>query len=306
MKTLTSLELVRQSLSTASKTIIFLGPNPNFDAVASALSLHLSLKEKGIASQVVSASDMRVEFSRLVGVDEVKKKLGNKNLIVSFAYEESRVEKVSYAISEDRSRFNLVIAPKSGALPLDPASVDFDLAGIEADLIFLVGISSFQEIGEYYDTERNVYDTAMTVALTLFPVQGFVKSHADASGMSSLSELTSSVIQQLDLPLNQDGATNLLAGIDLTTQGFRSPLANAEMFEAVARLMKAGAVRLPPPETQTLRPTQMPFMPQSHPANPFPFIPPSGSSSSSFAAALGGTGGAPQMMQQPIPSEMKG
>jgi hypothetical protein len=201
MKTISTLESLKKSLPKSTKALILLSSTPNIDSVASALGLSLALQKKNITVQVASVADMRVEFSRLVGVDSVKKKIGNRNLVVSFEYSEEQVEKVSYNISEDGKRFNLVIAPKNNALPLNPDTVVFDYAGAESDLTFLIGVNNFSEIGPLYDEERNVIEGSFTVALTLFPVTTFANHHLNAEGFSSLSELTASLCAGLELLL---------------------------------------------------------------------------------------------------------
>src|SRR5258708_1300968 len=197
MKPLANIDLLKTSLSQTKKAILLLGSTPNFDMVASALGFALALKARGIDVQVASLAEMRVEFSRLVGVDQVRGKIGNRNLVVSFDYTEDQVEKVSYSISEDGKRFNLVIAPKSGIRPLDPESVNFEYSGADAEFIALFGVNSFEELGSFYDNDRTLFDTAMTVAFTLFPVQPFTKCHIDGSDVSSLSELLCAVCQAL-------------------------------------------------------------------------------------------------------------
>lgn len=311
MKQLPNIDLLKDSLSQAKKAIIILGANPNFDTVAAALGFALALKQKNVDTQVASSADMRVEFSRLVGVESVRKKVGNRNLMVSFAYSEDQVEKVSYQISPDGKRFNLVIAPKAGAQPLQPETVNFEFTGAEAEFIATFGVGSNQELDELVKNEHGLMDGAMTVAFTLFPVPAFAKCHLEAQGLSSISELAAITCQGLGLDLNEDSGSNLLAGMDMATQGFRIPSVSADTFETVANLMRAGAQR-PPLAQPPMPPSQMPYMPslrrsirplmdQSAPMN---------ANTSQFASLLGGTqASAPADAAPPTPqspSEFKG
>lgn len=318
MKTLANIDLLRDSLSTTKKAIILLGSTPNFDIVASALGFAEALKNKGIDVQVASLTDMRVEFSRLVGVDQVRPKIGNKNLIVSFDYNEDQVEKVSYQISDDGKRFNLVIAPKTGVRPLQPDSVQFEFAGADAQFVALFGVNNFMELGELYEKERALFDGAMTVGFTLFPIPPFLKCHLDASGVSSLSELVAQVCQALHLTHTEDSASNLLAGIDAATQEFRSPVTSAETFEAVADLVRAGAVRQPPMTAPSMTAAHMPFTPAPNPTQSYgapstsPYQPtyssppPVQANTNQFAQLLGNAQGQSVPTAPPIPSEYKG
>lgn len=301
MKPLANIDLLKDTLSTTKKAILLLGSTPNFDMVASALGFALALRAKGVDVQVASLADMRVEFSRLVGVDQVRNKIGNRNLVVSFDYSEDQVEKVSYSISEDGKRFNLVISPKSGVKPLEPDTVSFDFTGADAEFIGLFGVNSLEELGSFYDGERLLFDTAMTVGFTLFPVQPFAKCHLDASETSSLSELMVHVCDKLELPLNEDSGSNLLAGIDVATQEFRSPLTTADTFETVALLLRSGAVRQPIMQQVQMTPQQMPYTPQYSTQQP-----PAQDNTNQFAQLLGNARPQQAPVMQPIPSEMKG
>lgn len=285
---------------------------PNLDSAAAALGLCQILKAKNIEVQVACPVDMRVEFSRLVGVDDVKKKIGNRNLLISFDYSEDKVEKVSYTISEDGKKFNLVIAPKNNATALDPATVGFDYVGAEADATFLVGVNGYDDIGNLYEEERNVIEGSFTVALTLFPVPTYAKQHADAQGYSSLSELVAVMSAQLELGFDADGASNLLYGIDTVTQSLSSPLASADTFETVATLMRAGAKRQPVGQQGILSQNHMPFFPNTQTTSQEVAAPEITSNeqvttnNNPFAAALSKTSQPANPPQPQMGGEMKG
>lgn len=311
MKQIASLSSLKDALPTIHKALILMSATPNLDSAAAALGLAMALKAKGIDVQVACPVDMRVEFSRLVGVDEVKKKIGNRNLQISFDYSEDKVEKVSYTISDDGKKFNLVIAPKNNATALDPATVGFDYVGAETDATFLVGVNSYEDIGALYEEERNVIEGSLTIACTLFPVSTYAKFHADAQGLSSLSELIATVLSDLQISLEADSASNLLYGIDTATQSLSSPLASADTFETVALLMRAGAKRQPVGQQGTLQASQFPFVPTTQPTsqpesdreeNSNSQIP----NTNPFAAALSKTASAPVMPQPQMGGEMKG
>lgn len=289
MKTIASLSSLKEALPTIKKALVLMSGTPNLDSAAAALGLCQILKNKGIEVQVACPVDMRVEFSRLVGVDEVKKKIGNRNLMISFDYSEDKVEKVSYTISEDGKRFNLVIAPKNNATALDPATVAFDHVGAETDATFLVGVNGYEDIGTLYEEERNVVEGSLTIALTLFPVSTYAKLHADAQGHSCLSELVASMLTQLEIELDTDGASNLLHGIDSATQSLSSPLAGADTFETVATLMRAGAKRQPVGQQGVLTQNHMPFKQTSAQSTPVTNDQSPAASNNPFAAALSKT-----------------
>ncbi|HZZ98500.1 MAG TPA: hypothetical protein VFG51_01075 [Candidatus Saccharimonadia bacterium] len=227
----------------AGSAYVLLGLNPSYDMVASALSLYLSLKSAGKEVQIACPDDMRVEFSHLVGVDEIKQSIGNRNLVVSFDYEENSVEKVSYNISDDGKKFNLVISPKSGVHPLDPSKLDYSYSGAEADVVFLFGATAFEDLAEMYDDNKSLFENANTISINAFQVQPFAKVNLDTNGQSCLAEGTLILLTELGLEPRDDIATNLLSSIEQATQRFQSLGVAAETFEAAAHLMKNGARR---------------------------------------------------------------
>lgn len=253
---------LQKQVESAKTAFILLGSNPSYDAVSSALSLYLSLKNAGKSVQIACPDEMRVEHSYLVGVDEIAKKIGNQNLVVSFQYAEENVEKVSYNISEDGRTFNLVISPKTGGRPLDPSSVDFSYAGATGDVVFIVGAISFDQLGHLYESEKQLFDNAMTVSITQYEVPPFARMSVETSGQSCIAEGVVKLLTQWGLEPKDDIATNLLSSIEHATNRFQSVAVNPETFEVVALLLRNGARRSATnPAFQQFEPTQ--FVPTS-------------------------------------------
>lgn len=251
------LEEVKKVLESAKNVFVLLPQNPSFDATASGLALYLSLKEQGKNVVVGSSSEMKVEFSKLVGINRISDKIGNRNLVISFDYAEDSIEKVSYNL--EGNKFNLVIQPKSGFPPLDTKSVNYSYEGINADLIITIGAQKLENLGKFYEIERETLNTSTIINLdqsssnTKFGQINLVEPKS-----SSISEITLHLIKSLSLPMNIDIAGNLLQGMQAQTQNFQSPFASAQTFEAAAELMRAGAKRSPtiPQATRQWAPTR--------------------------------------------------
>ncbi len=243
-----SLTQLKTILDQAHNAIILLGPTPTYDQVASATAFYLSLKD--LKSEVSFCSPNQVEFPDLLGQEEIKQKLGNKDLSISFEYTETAVDKVSYHIDEERGKFYLVVKPQKGHKPLDPNSVSFDLTGAQADVIFLFGVHSYSMLEHLYENHSDVYENATVVAVHSFePEIGDLK--LDISGRSCWSESTLSLIEKLGLELTDEGASNLLMAIDQATDWLTSFTATADTFDAVATLLRAGGKRLRKPVSET-------------------------------------------------------
>jgi hypothetical protein len=237
---------LRDLLPTARTLMILLGPQPSVDQVAAATALALSFQSVG--KEVILASPQpNTVLIPLLGLDQVKHELGHQNLEISFAYEPTAVDKVSYHIDDNQQRFHLVIKPQKGASPLDAQTIEFAYTGASADLLFLVGVHDLESLAQLYFGYEELYTTTSTVTLHTFePALGNIKITTE--GQSSFSELVASLLKAVEIPVSPDAATNLLAGIEGETHGFTSYATTAETFQQVAELLRSGARRLKLPK----------------------------------------------------------
>lgn len=233
---------ILKTLQKSKSVFILLPQNPNLDSTAAALALYLSFKEFGKNVIIGCPSEIKVELSRLVGIDKVTDKVGNRNLVISFAYQEDSIEKVSYNVEDQK--FNLVIQPRSGFPPLNYDNIKFSYQGLEAELIFTVGVQKLENLGDIYEKEKQAFSQATIVNLDRSPVNAkFGKINIIDPKSVSLSNLVYQLIKDLELPFNADAASNILKGIEAQTQNLQSPLITAETFEIIAELMRSGARR---------------------------------------------------------------
>lgn len=243
---ISNLQTVFQS---ASSALILLKTNPTFDQLAAALSLLLALHFQKKEAYVVCADPMRVEFGNLVGVDQVQQTIGNRSLQISFDYDEKTVENVSYNIDHENKKFHLVVRPQKGYRSLDPQSVEYSHTGLDADIIFMIGVNDYSDIQPFYEQEEQSFHQAHVVALHKVKTT-FAEINLDGSDVASFSEMMYTLLKELSLELTSDVATNLLAGIEQATDSFRHYAVTADTFEAVATLMRQGARRIRPGGTQ--------------------------------------------------------
>ncbi len=231
----------------AKSIVCFIHPQATYDAVAAATSLCLAIRQTGKNCEVLCEEPMRVEYNYLVGIEKIKESIGNRDLVISFDYNEDQVDKVSYNINEGTNRFELIISPKIGTPALDPNTISFMQSGLSADLIFLFGYHSFSELGELYEKEKYAIEQAYSVAFTQNHVTPFAKMHQTMREDNfSYSEMVYFLIRQLQIAqINDDLATNILSGMEYATDRFMNPEIPARVFETVATLMRSGGRRQP-------------------------------------------------------------
>ena len=252
-------------LGKSNDILIVLPIQPTVDAAAAALSFSLSLSKSQKQSTVACSEPITVGLNRLVGVNKITDKIGSRNLIASFDYIEDSIEKVSYSISE--GKFNLVIKPKEGFPPMDTEKVSYSYSGASADLLISIGAPRPENLGKIFHNERKLFDEQETINIDTSPLNSqFGKSNLVDPRSSSLSEIVGLMIKYLNMPIDADIATNLLAGMETATNNF-TVKTRAETFEMIAWCMKNGGRR------EQLK-TQLPAQPFN--AKPFmtPSIPP--------------------------------
>ncbi len=281
-------------LPTAQSVVCFIHPQATYDAVAAALSISMAVREAGKSCEVICEEPMRVEYNYLVNIDQVIQEAGNRDLVISFDYNDEQVDKVSYNIDDENKRFELIVSPKSGAQPLNPQTVQFARTGLAADVIFLFGYHSFDEMGAVYEREKSAIERAYTIAFTQNKITPFAKLHVALRAESySYSEMTYSMIRQLQLgQVNEDMATNLLSGIEYATERLFQANLPARVFETVAQLMRAGGRRKP--ENPAFAQLNMPIRRTNEMNQPQPeFLPPSGFGSADSSVSRGVQPGQP-------------
>ncbi|MCA9370138.1 hypothetical protein KC686_03200 [Candidatus Woesebacteria bacterium] len=237
-------------LEEVSSVLVVYPGNATTDVLAATAGVYTSLKAAGKAVSLASPAKPRVETAGFEVLSETQTEVGNQSLIVSFPYSEEAVDKVSYHISDDSSTFYLTIKPQAGALPLDASKLSYDYAGLEVDAIFLVGVSSLSSLGAVYEGYEDAYEKATivqvgstasnTAALTIKP-----------DNAASLSETTAVALLNNQLPIPEEAATAFLRGIETQTQYFTSLSATAQTFETVASLLRLGARRSKPAQSNS-------------------------------------------------------
>jgi nanoRNase/pAp phosphatase (c-di-AMP/oligoRNAs hydrolase) len=236
---------IKSLLGKATEALVLLPQNPGPDSIASALSLAIALDAANKKSLIACATPIDFREFPLKQADRISQKIGNKNLVISLKIENrDSVDKVSYNLDELNKVFNLVISPKKGSNPLNSDAVSFSLAGARADVIFIVGAAGFDDLGSLYAAEPALFTETPTVAINRMNPTPFASYHLSRPEASSIAENMVHIIESLELNLNNDSATNLLAGIDVVTDKLQLANVTATTFEAVAKLIRAGGTRI--------------------------------------------------------------
>lgn len=234
---------LQKVFSTSQSFLILLRSQPSFDQVAAALALTMALQAAKKQVHLTCEQKLGPSHLALVGGDLVHQEVGNHSLQISFDYSEEMVENVSYNIDQQNKKFNLIVRPRKGFSGLDPTTVQYTHVGIDADTIIMIGITSFEQIQMMYAQDEAAFTQSHTIAINRQQTT-FAETNIDVSTLTSTCEWMVELIKLWQLPMSSDVATDLLAGIESSTDAFRHASVTAETFEIIAQLMRLGAKRI--------------------------------------------------------------
>ncbi|MFA9289439.1 MAG: bifunctional oligoribonuclease/PAP phosphatase NrnA [Weeksellaceae bacterium] len=237
------LSQIRELITKNSSGIIVLPAKATPDAAAAGTSLYLALTKMGKNVSLVAAEKAQVD---MVGADKIKTEFttGGNNLVVSFPYTEGAIDKVDYNIQNER--FNIVIIPREGQNKLDSKDIQYSYTGGAIDFIITIDAPNLNSLGDIYTKNQNTFQGKNIINIDRHLINNnYGTINLVAKSSSSTSEIVLKVIQGLKIELDRDIATNLHSGIMMATNNLGAYSVNADTYETVAALMRAGAVKKP-------------------------------------------------------------
>ncbi|KKQ02082.1 MAG: Phosphoesterase RecJ domain protein [Candidatus Roizmanbacteria bacterium GW2011_GWA2_36_23] len=230
-------EIINKGVSGA---IVFAN-NPSVDAIAAATALYLGLTKMGKNVSLASSSKVQTD---LTAGDKIQSNMvtGGDSLVISFPYSDGAIDKVDYNIQG--KNFNLIITPRQGFAKLNADQVNYSYTGGMLDFVIVIDSPTLQNLGTVYSENqsqfqgRDIINVDRHLTNSFFGTVNFVNKTS-----SSVSEIILAVLQQLQIEIDKDIATNLYAGISAATNNFTSYSVNADTFEHIAALLRAGAIK---------------------------------------------------------------
>lgn len=233
-----------QSWQEAKEVVVIIGNPANLVELASATAWAQAMEVSG--KQVVLAAPKLPDSNLTQAIAQTAKlklrtDLGFKDLQISFPYQPTQVDKVSYHIDDTEQMFHLVIKPQKGFPPLDPAQVEYSQIGASADLIFVFGVGDTNSLAHLYEGYETVFDHAMVVVFNEF--EAVFGNHKVIT--TQVPQDVFRLAQALQLQIADTAATNLLLALHAQTNNFQHIKVSSADFELAAKLMQAGAVISP-------------------------------------------------------------
>lgn len=250
---------VKTRLPGANRILVVLPQNLNTDNLAAGLSLYLSLKSAGKKVDIVSTGTPTVAQSNLYGIGEIKNdvsKSSGGNFIISLdgvvdstgtMQQVPALEKLDWY--PEGSKLNLVfhVVPGQSFVPTNITS-RHEEAGY--DLTFVFGCQSLNELGNLFISNSAYFAQSQVVNVDNNPLNSYFGfANVIDPQASSLSEIIAHVLPSLTLNMDQDLASNIIAGIYSATNNLTQKV-NPDTFLAVSQAVQVGGTLPSNPTTQ--------------------------------------------------------
>ena len=251
---------LKNLLPTAKNTLIALPAGADIDKLACGLALMLILNGQGKEITVVSDDTITVGQSYLFGVDHIQKTFpttegGNLTLSLEGVAASDKtvpaLEKLDWYA--ENNNLNLVFHVIPGQT-FQPVKIVPKYSGGGYDLIFVIGALNLNSLGNVYQQNQQAFSGTHLVNIDLQSANtGFGQTNVLDTNSSSVSEIMVNLISDLNLSLDADTASNLLAGIFDATNILSNNKASADTFLAIANLLRAGGKKpeVAKPQTTT-------------------------------------------------------
>src|SRR3989344_349471 len=234
-------ETILSKLTKSEQPLVVVSPRGTFDDLAAGLALYLSVKNLGKKSSIYANVPTVDEASRLYGVGEIGNVKNQKNFVITVQNAVKNVDKVSYFLDSD-NRLNITVHALPGGPGVSEEDVSFDNLLVLSDIVFSIGFESKMELEQIITPEQLNNPNVLTISINR-PTMSQKIAQIDVIDNESMSmcETVTEMIQNLALPVNEDIAYNLFAGISFASGNFLPAKSTQRSFQLAGWLVKFGA-----------------------------------------------------------------
>lgn len=234
-------EAILSKLTKSEQPLIAVSPEGTFDDLAAGLALYLSIKNLGKKPLIYAKVPTVGEAQRLYGVGEIGGAQNPNNLVITIQKAVESVEKVSYFLDKE-NKLNITVHALPGGPGVSREDIAFDNLPVLSDIIFAIGFEAKSQLEQIITLEQLNDPNILTVNITKSPMsQNIAQINIIDSGSMSMSETVSDMLQKLALPVNEDIAYNLFAGISFASDNFSPVKSTQRSFQMAGWLVKFGA-----------------------------------------------------------------
>ncbi len=233
-------ELV-QKVKDSQHILLAISKRPSGDQVGSLLALARGLENLGKNVFLVAGSRVPDNYNFLLKGNEINQGLeGSKDFILELDSQNAQPENLGYKMEE--GKLKITITPSKGNFK--PDDVSYSYGDYQFDLIITLGVSELKQLGKIYRDNPDIfYKTSLANIDQKKQNENFGKINWLDKGASSLSEMMVSLLEALEISLDEDLATPLLAAIMSATDRFQASNTSSKSLTVAAQLTGAGGKR---------------------------------------------------------------
>jgi len=228
---------VQEIVKKAKKILIAADKNADFDKICACINLARAFQDSGKnISLLLPDNKYSQKIINIFPTQDVKliHKQEPENFIVSLPKNDAVVKNVKW--KEEKGSINIFVTTDKGELKQNQVTIRPNYALF--DLIILVGIEKFSDLGEFYTKNPRAFPKSRIIQIGK---KGRKLGAYDYEEKSiSMSELVFKFLEFLKTKFDGEIATNLLAGVLWKTDGL-SRIQSSGIVHTISKLVKTGA-----------------------------------------------------------------
>ena len=184
----------------------------NFDNISACAALSLFLDANGKKSTIIIPTPLSEKYKKFL--DEynvqVQTQIDPVKYVIRIDYGKVPIEKVSYDTDEIAGKINFYITPKKKEFDFD--NVEYGKDGYDYDLLILIGVKRFEELGEVYETNKALFKKNKMISVAR-EVEYLSDNQILVDGNVAISEEILNILEACDGDITKDEAELLLNGV---------------------------------------------------------------------------------------------
>jgi hypothetical protein len=224
-------------LQSANNVLVTVSANPSVDQLAACIGLTIALNKLDKHATAVFSGNIPDTIEFLKPEDTIEKNTDSlRDFII--ALDKTKADKLRYKV-EDKV-VKIFITPYRTSISED--DLNFSQGDFNVDAVVALGVREQQDLDQAITAHGRILHDATVLGIHTQAGAELGNINWVDTNASSLSELTSTLVKQLDKKLmDEQIATALLTGIVATTDRFRNENTTAQTMSISADLMAAGA-----------------------------------------------------------------
>lgn len=226
-----------EKLKSANNVLVTVSASPSVDQLAACIALTIALNKLDKHATAVFSGDVPDTIEFLKPEETLEKNTDSlRDFII--ALDKAKADKLRYKV-EDKV-VKIFITPYKTSISED--DLNFSQGDFNVDVVVALGVQAQQDLDQAITAHGRILHDATVLGVHNQPGSELGNINWTDPAASSLSELTTALIKQLDKKLiDEQIATALLTGIVAETDRFRNEKTSAQTMSTSADLMAAGA-----------------------------------------------------------------